>query len=213
MSEVVCFGRFEIRPAERRLFAGGKPVAVGARGFDLLLALIERRDHVVTKDELLDLVWPGVVVEEANVQVQVSHLRKLLDPRIVAHDSGPRLSLRCCPCARVPAPTAAPAGRRPRHTSARRDTNLPPWIEPLIGREADIAALTRLARRTATGHRARRRRYRQDAARAGGGADVLADQYANGVWWVDLAALSATARSPLRSRRRAACNSAMAMPS
>ena len=68
----------EIRPAERRLLSRGEPVALGARAFDLLLALIEQRDRVVGKDELLAKVWPGVVVEENNLTVQISALRKVL---------------------------------------------------------------------------------------------------------------------------------------
>lgn len=78
------FGRFELRPRERRLLADGKPVAIGARAFDVLVALVERRATVVSKDELLDSAWPGLVVEEANVQVQVSQLRKLIGADAVA---------------------------------------------------------------------------------------------------------------------------------
>jgi DNA-binding winged helix-turn-helix (wHTH) protein len=63
------FGRFELCPATRRLLVDHKPVPLGARAFDVLLALIERRDRLVTKNELLDLVWPGAVVEENNLQV------------------------------------------------------------------------------------------------------------------------------------------------
>ena len=72
------FGPFEVRAAQRLLLQGGHAVAVGARAFDVLLALIEQRGALVTKSALLDRVWPGLVVEEANVQVQVSALRKLL---------------------------------------------------------------------------------------------------------------------------------------
>lgn len=78
------FGRCEVRSVERPLFVDGKPASLGARAFDLLLALIERRDRVVSKNELLDLVWPGLVVEENNLQVQVSALRKLLGPQAIA---------------------------------------------------------------------------------------------------------------------------------
>src|SRR5436190_16722816 len=72
------FGTLEVRLAERRVLVAGAAVALGARAFDLLVALVENRDRVMTKDELLRLVWPGVVVEENNLQVQVSTLRKLL---------------------------------------------------------------------------------------------------------------------------------------
>jgi len=81
-------GGFEIRPAERRVLSHGEPVAVGARAFDLLLALVERRDRVVGKDELLALAWPGMVVEENNLTVQVSTLRKLLGAGAIATVAG-----------------------------------------------------------------------------------------------------------------------------
>ena len=54
----------------------------------MLLALIDRRDRVVGKDELLELVWPGLVVEENNLQVQISTLRKILGPAAIATISG-----------------------------------------------------------------------------------------------------------------------------
>jgi TolB-like protein len=72
------FGRFEVQSGERRLLNAGQPVALGARAFDLLLCLIGQRGRVVPKDELMAQVWPGVVVEENNLTVQVSTLRKLL---------------------------------------------------------------------------------------------------------------------------------------
>ena len=72
------FGRFELQPATRQLLADGQPVVLGARTFDVLHALIEHRERLVAKDELLDVAWPGGVVEEINLQVQVSSLRKIL---------------------------------------------------------------------------------------------------------------------------------------
>jgi DNA-binding winged helix-turn-helix (wHTH) protein len=72
------FGRFELQPATRQLLADGQPVVLGARAFVVLLALIERRERLVTKDELLDLAWPEIVVEENNLQAHVSSLRKIL---------------------------------------------------------------------------------------------------------------------------------------
>jgi len=78
------FGRFQISPAERMLRVDGVPAALGTRAFDLLLALAERRERLVGKQELLDLVWPGVVVEEHNITAQISSLRKLLGPGVIA---------------------------------------------------------------------------------------------------------------------------------
>ena len=78
------FGAIEVRAAARQVFVDGQPGALGARAFDLLLALIERRERMVAKHELLDIVWPGLVVEENNLSVQVSALRKLLGPAAIA---------------------------------------------------------------------------------------------------------------------------------
>jgi TolB-like protein/Flp pilus assembly protein TadD len=61
---------------------------VGARAFDVLQALIERCDRLVTKEELLDVAWPGLVVEENNLQVQISALRKLLGSDAIATVTG-----------------------------------------------------------------------------------------------------------------------------
>ncbi|TMH68283.1 MAG: transcriptional regulator [Betaproteobacteria bacterium] len=78
------FGHVELRTATRQLLVDNEPTPLGARAFDVLLALIERRDRLVPKDELLDLVWPGLVVEENNLQVQVSALRKILGQEAIA---------------------------------------------------------------------------------------------------------------------------------
>ena len=63
------------------LLVDGVPVELGSRAFDLPQALIKHRDRVVTKDELMNMVWPGMVVEENNLQAQVCSLRKQKWPR------------------------------------------------------------------------------------------------------------------------------------
>ena len=78
------FGRFELQPGERRLLADGAPVAVGGRAFDLLHALADRPGQLVSKHALMDLVWPGLVVEENNLAAQVSALRKVLGGDVIA---------------------------------------------------------------------------------------------------------------------------------
>src|SRR5215469_15479730 len=55
------------------------PIALGSRTLDLLALLVSRRGELVSKDELLAAVWPGRVVEEANLNVQISKLRHILD--------------------------------------------------------------------------------------------------------------------------------------
>jgi len=78
------FVGFELRPRERMLLQDGKRAVVGPRAFDLLVALVERAGSLVTKDELLERVWPRLVVEENNLQVQVSALRKVLGTDAIA---------------------------------------------------------------------------------------------------------------------------------
>src|SRR5262245_47090095 len=84
----VRFGAFEVRGSERVLLADGAVCPIGSRAMDVLLALIERRDRVVTKNELLDLAWPGLVVEENNLSVQISALRKALGASAIATVAG-----------------------------------------------------------------------------------------------------------------------------
>jgi DNA-binding winged helix-turn-helix (wHTH) protein len=71
-------GRFELQAHERRLLVDGVPANLGARAFDLLLVLAERPAQLLTKHELMDQVWPGVIVEENNLAAQISALRKVL---------------------------------------------------------------------------------------------------------------------------------------
>jgi DNA-binding winged helix-turn-helix (wHTH) protein/TolB-like protein len=89
MKESVClysyrFGRFELQPSERRLLAGGVPAILEPRAFDVLVALVGRAGHLVTKEELFSLVWPKLIVEDTNLHVQVSALRKILGPAAIA---------------------------------------------------------------------------------------------------------------------------------
>lgn len=78
------FGPLELRVARRQLLIHGRPVALGGRAWDLLLALVERRDRVVSKQELMDAVWRDEPVEESNLQTQVSALRRLIGRDAIA---------------------------------------------------------------------------------------------------------------------------------
>jgi DNA-binding winged helix-turn-helix (wHTH) protein len=72
------FGRFRVLLRQRQLLADELPVGLGTRAFDLLLALLESDGSLVTKEQLLARVWPGITVAEDNVKVHVSALRKAL---------------------------------------------------------------------------------------------------------------------------------------
>src|SRR6266576_7221933 len=82
------FGPFELQPDNRRLIKDGAPISLRPRAFDLLVALVDRAGHLVTKDELLDRVWPKIVVEEAALHVQMSALRKVLGSDAITTVSG-----------------------------------------------------------------------------------------------------------------------------
>jgi len=72
------FGRFRVLLRRRKLLADGVPIELGTRALDLLLVLLEADGSLVTKDELVSRVWPGIVVAEENLKVQISALRKAL---------------------------------------------------------------------------------------------------------------------------------------
>jgi DNA-binding winged helix-turn-helix (wHTH) protein len=76
--EALDFGRFRVLLRRRRLLADGVPVELGTRAFDLLQALLEADGALVTKEELLYRVWPGIVMSDDNLKVQIAGLRKAL---------------------------------------------------------------------------------------------------------------------------------------
>ena len=72
------FGRFQVLLRQRQLVSDTGPIELGTRALDLLLVLLEADGSLVTKDELMSRVWPGIVVAEENLKVQISALRKAL---------------------------------------------------------------------------------------------------------------------------------------
>lgn len=73
------FGAFEVVPPKRLLLRGGDPLPLTPKAFDTLQYLIEHRDRVVSKDELLSVLWSGVVVEEATLSQHIYKIRKALN--------------------------------------------------------------------------------------------------------------------------------------
>jgi DNA-binding winged helix-turn-helix (wHTH) protein/Flp pilus assembly protein TadD len=78
LPEMLRFGPFRLDAAKRVLWRGDEVVALAPRALDLLVALAEQQGDVVPKQTLMDRVWPGTFVEEANLSVNVSALRKAL---------------------------------------------------------------------------------------------------------------------------------------
>ena len=77
--QIFEFGDFVLVPAERLLLRGGETVPLTPKAFDLLLVLVRNCGHLMGKDELLRAVWPNTLVEEVNLSVNVSALRKALE--------------------------------------------------------------------------------------------------------------------------------------
>ncbi|MCD6731986.1 MAG: winged helix-turn-helix domain-containing protein [Burkholderiaceae bacterium] len=77
-SDVHRFAAFELNPSRRALYLEGREVPLQPRVFDLLRYLVEHRDRVVSKEELLDALWPGMVVTESSLQRAVSLARSAL---------------------------------------------------------------------------------------------------------------------------------------
>lgn len=127
--ETLEFGRFRLLPRQRQLLADGMPVDLGTRAFDLLLVLLEADGLLVTKDELMSRVWPGIVVAEENLKVQIFALRKALgeDRELIRTEFGRGYRL----TATVRSTVAWSGCRRPtrrRHRSSRRF--IPQWTSP-----------------------------------------------------------------------------------
>ena len=72
------FGPFRLLPDTRRLERDGSPITLTPKAFDLLVTLVRHRERALSKDEILSLVWPGSIVEEANLAQQALLLRRAL---------------------------------------------------------------------------------------------------------------------------------------
>jgi len=184
--DALRFGPVEVRSSQRQLLVAGSPAVIGARAFDLLVALIERRERPVSKSELLEVVWPGLVVEENNLQVHVSALRKILGQQAIATipGRGYRFTL-------VPAPSDESA-----FSSTTVRHNLPPQLTSFIGQDEDlrdyseILQCTRLLTLTGIGGCGKTRLALELAGR-------VLPSFRDGVWFVDLASVTDAERLPL----------------
>lgn len=90
--DVFCFSEFVLDRRTRQLRRGLDILPIGARAFDVLEFLISHNDRIVSREELIDTVWSGMVVGDNNLNVQVAKLRKLLGPEAIV--TVPRRGLR-----------------------------------------------------------------------------------------------------------------------
>lgn len=184
------FGPFRLRPARRALTRAGEVVPLNGRPFDLLVALVERHDRVVSKDELKTLVWPdAAAVEDHTLVVTLSAVRKALSNggaagRHIATiaNQGYRFLYPVEPDADDALDTGPSPNASPQH-------HFPVQPDRLVGRQEDIAALlTRLATArvlTLTGTGGIGKTRLATALMA-----VAAPRYPDGTWFVELAALN-----------------------
>jgi predicted ATPase/DNA-binding winged helix-turn-helix (wHTH) protein len=182
------FGPFQLRPKQRLLLEGDKPVRLGSRALDILIALVERAGEVVGKDELMARVWPDTFVDEGNLKFQIGVLRRGLGDghagnRYIATIPGRGYSL--VSVVRL-TEEALPAAL---HTaSARRSHNLPASPTRLVGRAGTVIRLAEQLRRD---------RLLTIVGTGGIGktslalavAEMLIEAYEDGVWLIDLAPL------------------------
>jgi len=82
---IYAFDRFQIDAQKRLLMCDGQPVQLTSKAFDLLIALIESGGREITKDELMERVWANQIVEDANLTVTMSYVRKALGEKANDH--------------------------------------------------------------------------------------------------------------------------------
>lgn len=144
-----AFGPFRLLAARHELLAQGVPVAIGQRALDVLFVLVRRHGELVSKDELMREVWPGVVVEENNLAVHISALRRILGKTVEGKSYLQTVAGRgyrfVAPvmqeaAARIAAPSAA---AKPAQDETAKDAahNLPQPLSRLIGRGAELGVL------------------------------------------------------------------------
>jgi DNA-binding winged helix-turn-helix (wHTH) protein len=78
LARAMLFGAFRLLPAKRLLLHADKPVPLGSRALDILIALAERPGELVSKDELMARAWPDTFVEPSNLKVHIFALRRAL---------------------------------------------------------------------------------------------------------------------------------------
>lgn len=77
-NQIYKFGDFRLARSQRKLFYRNSPVEISAKAFEILLMLVERQGEIIEKDEFLRKIWADSFVEESNLAVQISALRRML---------------------------------------------------------------------------------------------------------------------------------------
>jgi predicted ATPase/DNA-binding winged helix-turn-helix (wHTH) protein len=189
----ITFGRFCFLPHRRELLSDNQPIMLGGRAFDVLMALIEAHGSVVSKDALMARVWPDQVVEENNLEVQVSMLRTAFGAERALIRTIPRRGYQFTGDVRFAAKdvdastNAGPVPMEPEFAAPA--TNLTQPVSELIGRDESLLGIVRLTVShrlvTLTGPGGIGKTRLALAA-----AHRLLPQFSDGVWFVELASVS-----------------------
>jgi predicted ATPase/DNA-binding winged helix-turn-helix (wHTH) protein len=180
------FGRFVLLPGERALLQDGQRVALGGRALDVLTVLATRAGRLVSKSQLLDEAWPGLVVEESNIAAQIMALRKTLGADTIATVAGHGYRF-TSEVAQFDAPLPA-AVAKPAPPVAPAVNALPLASTSFVGRAQELAHIEALlpAHRVVSllgpGGIGKTRLAAAAAEHAQG-------RFVDGVWWLELAPL------------------------
>jgi predicted ATPase/DNA-binding winged helix-turn-helix (wHTH) protein len=187
-TQTVSFGPFRLIPEQRLLLEGERPVRLGSRAMDILVALAERAGEQISKRELMARIWPDAMVVEANLAVHVAALRRALGDGqsgsqyiVNIPGRGYRFVAPVTVTADLDFPTKV-ASTAPLH-------NLPAHVTRLIGRAEDVRKLV---------HNLSSHRLLTIVGAAGVGktavvlevAEELIPNYEHGVWLIDLASVA-----------------------
>jgi len=142
LDRALTFGPFSLLPARQTLLRDGRPVKLGGRALDILIALVEHGGALMTRDELVAAVWPNVFVDDSTLRVHIAALRKALgdgqgEARYVVNVSGRGYSF-VAPVTRSDAPVAAAS------PASEADSNLPAPLTRMIGRDQIVEGLAEI---------------------------------------------------------------------
>ena len=188
----IAFGRFQVSPDRREVLADGRPVKLGGRAFDVLMALIEARGAVVSKEALMARVWPGRTIEENSLAAQIAALRAALGPEreLIRTVSGRGYQFTGEIRILSASPDKVGAGvAMAQHSSVLPPTNTPKPVSELIGREEELSEILNLVTRhrlvtlTGTGGIGK-------TSLALALARELRPHFADGVWLAEFSALA-----------------------
>ena len=148
---MIRLGQATISLERREAFLDGRPLRVGGRAFEILSVLLQADGRIVSKDELITQVWPDTVVEENNLQVQISSLRKLLGEKELIQ-TVPRRGYRLLKEREPPLPLFHPAAPLASEDQQRIDPDSVPVF--IVDDDASVrTALSRLLRAEGIVHR------------------------------------------------------------